>query len=544
MIVELREITKRYGSVLANDEASLRIEPGERVAIVGENGAGKSTLMKVLAGLVRPDAGEVRVNERPVWLRTPQDALRLGIGMVHQHFLLVPTLTVAENIVLGNEPGIGPVLQRGAIEDAVSRLAESVGLPVDPNRRVCDLGVAGRQRVEILKALYRGAQVLILDEPTAVLAPSEAEALQRQVMRLAHSGTSILWISHKLPEVLAFAERVVVMRHGRVVAQRRVEETSTTELSRLVMGEPANDDGAQIAEWGMEDTVSLTPQAALRAPQSPLLVLHEVWVRDAQGAERLKGVNLEVRAGEIVGIAGVDGNGQAELVDAILGAVPVWRGRVLWREKDVTRDGLAARRATGMAHVPEDRHRHGLVTEFTLAENLALGRHRRPPLAIGPSWAPRLQPAMMRRHTEPLLREFEVQPPDPVLMAGALSGGNQQKLMLARELGREDAALVIAEQPTRGLDIRATEFVANRLRAFRNHGGGVLLLSVDLDELFALADWIAVMFAGMIVALAPVSTTTREQVGEWMVGVEVAGPASRREPRPVGGDTPYGLGPP
>jgi simple sugar transport system ATP-binding protein len=547
MEVELHQISKRYGSVVANDEASLRVAPGERVAIVGENGAGKSTLMKALSGLVRPDSGEVRVDGRPVRLRSAQDALALGIGMVHQHFLLVPTLTVAENIVLGNEPGWGPGLRRRVMREAVLELAERVGLPVAPDRLVGELSVAGQQRVEILKALYRcgrtphsmqerhrtgapirAARVLILDEPTAVLAPTEAQALREQVLRLAEAGTSILWISHKLPEVMAFAQRVVVMRRGRVVAERRVGETSAAELGRMVMGDALTDLGFRIPELGLgepEPPIGETP-ADIRLGQ-PLLVLQGVTVRDIRGVERLRQVHLEVQTGEIVGIAGVDGNGQAELVDTILGIAPLTAGRILWAERDITGTDLATRRAMGVAHVPEDRQRHGLVLDFTLAENLALGRHRRPPIARGAH----LLPAQVRLHAKPLLREFEVNPPDAALPARALSGGNQQKLILAREMGREDAALLIVEQPTRGLDIRATEFVYNRLRAFRRGGGGVLLISTDLDELFALSDRIAVLFSGAVAAQALTSATNRDQVGEWMVGTGIP---SFRTPEELG----------
>jgi len=539
-VVELRGISRRYGSVIAAADVSLRVVAGERVALIGENGAGKSTLMKVLAGHVRPDAGEVWIDGRRARLRGAQDALAYGIGMVHQHFLLVPTLTVAENVVLGSEPGRGPFLRRAAMRAAVSRLAEQVGLPISPDQRVGDLPIAAQQRVEILKALYRGARVLILDEPTAVLAPAEAAALRLQALRLAEEGVAVLWISHKLPEVMAFAQRVLVMRRGRLVAERRTEATSPDELSGLILGSaecgvrsagsPEAEDSASGWSQGVPgDGGQGNPQSAIQNPQSkirnsPLLVLQAVTVRDAEGVERLRSVHLEVPTGEIVGVAGVDGNGQAELVGAILGTAPLVSGRVLWREHEVTGAGLAERRRLGIAHVPEDRQRHGLVLDFSLAENLALGRHRRPPIAAG--W--RLLTAQMRHHAEPLLREFEVHPPDARLAARALSGGNQQKLSLARELGREDAALVIAEQPTRGLDVRATAFVGNRLRAFRHAGGAVLLLSADLDELFALSDRIVVLYSGAVVAQALVATTTREQVGDWMVGTRL--PVS---PRPV-----------
>jgi simple sugar transport system ATP-binding protein len=496
--VSLRGITRRFGPVVANDGVSLDLVPGEIHALVGENGAGKSTLMRVLYGLIQPDAGTIEVEGRPVRLHHPADAMRLGFGMVHQHFMLVDTLTVAENVVLGHEPR-APLgaLDRAAAEREVAALAGRHRLPVDPRARVGGLAVGVQQRVEILKALYRGARVLILDEPTAVLAPHEVDDLFNVLRSLNAQGTTIVLITHKLAEVKALSNRVTVMRDGRVVGGGETASLSTEAIAELMVGRPMA--GLKVRDG--------------RPPGIALLEVRGLEAHDDRRLPALRGVTLAVAAGEILGIAGVEGNGQLELVECIAGLRTPVRGQIDLAGQRLhgryTRKHLAA----SLAHIPSDRLHDGLIAEMTLAENLALGRHHEAALGKGPF----LDPWAMGAHAALLLGEYDVRPPSPGLLAGQLSGGNQQKLIAARELTR-GAQVILAAHPTRGVDLGAAEAIHRRLVAERDAGRAVLLVSSDLAEILALSDRVAVMYEGRIAFEAQAAATDERTLGLYMTG--------------------------
>ncbi len=496
--VSLRGITRRFGAVVANDDVSLDLAPGEIHALVGENGAGKSTLMRVLYGLLAPDAGVLEVDGRPVRFHHPADAMRLGFGMVHQHFMLVDTLTVAENVVLGREPHrpLGG-MDRAAAEREVAALAARHRLPVDPRARVGGLAVGVQQRVEILKALHHGARVLILDEPTAVLAPHEVDELF-QVLRALHAGgTTIVLITHKLAEVKALAQRVTVMRDGRVVGGGAVDSLTTESIADLMVGRPL---------------VGLHARDP-RPPGPPRLELRALSALDDRGVEALRDVSLAVAGGEILGIAGVEGNGQRELVECVTGLRAPRRGAIVVDGRRLSGRSPREHFAAGLAHVPSDRLLHGLVEGMTLAENLALGRHRERSLGRGPF----LSPWALGAHAAAALAEHDVRPPWPGLRAGQLSGGNQQKLVIARELGR-GAQVLVAAHPTRGVDLGAAEAIHRRLLAERDRGRAVLLVSSDLAEILALADRIAVMYEGRITHETRPAATDERTLGLHMTG--------------------------
>jgi simple sugar transport system ATP-binding protein len=478
-VLELRGITKRFGSLVANDAISFDLAPGEVHALLGENGAGKSTLMNVLYGLYQPDAGQIRLKGEPVRIHSPRDAIAAGIGMVHQHFMLIPVMTVAENVVLASEPHNGPFLDLDAARERVLAVSNQLGLAVNPDALVEEISVGQQQRVEIIKALYRAARILILDEPTAVLTPQEAKDLFRILNTLRHDmGTSIIFITHKLGEVLELADRITVLRRGKAI--ETVPRASATEesLARLMVGRE----------------VLLRVDKPPAHPQKPVLEVRDLQVRDDRELEAVRGVSFDVRAGEIVGIAGVDGNGQAELVEAVTGLRRAEAGTVTVDGRDVTaanaRDSLDA----GLGHIPEDRHRRGLVLEFSLAENLALHDYRHAPASKFGVLAPRRLVARARG----LLEEFDVRGGGPETPASALSGGNQQKVVIARELS-DDPHLIVAAQPTRGLDVGAIEFVHRRLVEERDKGRAILLISFELDEILGLSDRILVMYGGRIV---------------------------------------------
>ena len=495
-LVSMRDVTRRFGPVLANDRVSLELYPGEVHALVGENGAGKSTLMKVLYGLHSPDSGSIEIGGRSVRIASPSDAMRLGLGMVHQHFLLVDTLTVAENVVLGREPreSLGAFAPARA-ERVVKDLAERYRLPIDPHARVAGLSVGEQQRVEILKVLYRGAQLLILDEPTAVLTPQEVDELFGVLRGLRDTGTAIVLITHKLAEVAALADRVTVMRAGRVVGGGDAREFSRERLAELMVGRVP----APLAE------------RAARAPGEPVLEARNLHVGSGRGLPAVRGVTLSVRAGEILGVAGVEGNGQHELVECLAGLRAVRSGSVHVAGRDVTTLGVRAHHAAGLAHIPADRLRRGLVAEMTSAENLVLGRQ------LEASHGPWLGgPALAARARGPLA-EYDVRPPEPLVQAGRLSGGNQQKLVAARELSREARAL-IAAHPTRGVDLGAVDALHRRILAARDAGLGVLLVSSELSEILALSDRIVVMTGGRIVHETTPATTDERTLGLWMTG--------------------------
>jgi len=479
VVLELRGITKRFPGVLANDRVDFDLRRGEIHALLGENGAGKSTLMNILYGLYTPDEGEIVVRGEAVRMSSPREAIERGIGMVHQHFMLIPVMTVAENIVLAVEPTrAGGLLDYRAASRTVSALAGSFGFAIDPNALIEDITVGQQQRVEILKALYRRADILILDEPTAVLTPQESTELFGILRNLVREGMSVIFISHKLNEVLEIAERVTVLRRGKLVETVEAKDATEDGLAQLMVGRE----------------VLLRVDKVPASPGERLLAVEHLHVRDDRGIEKVRDVSLEVKAGEIVGIAGVDGNGQTELIDAISGLRKVESGRVEIAGVDLTRESARAHFDEGFGHVPEDRQRRGLVLEFTIAENIALHDYGTPP-ASRLGW---LYPKNLVARARDLIREFDVRGGGPQTLAQALSGGNQQKVILAREISR-DPKVLIAAQPTRGLDVGAIEFVHRRLVEERDEGRAVLLVSLELDEILGLSDRILVMFEGRIV---------------------------------------------
>jgi simple sugar transport system ATP-binding protein len=512
-VLELREITKVFPGVRANDGVSLVLERGEIVALLGENGAGKSTLMNVVYGLLAPDGGEILVDGEPVRIRTPRDAIDLGIGMVHQHFMLVEPLTVTENIILGHEPARFGVIDFPTARAKVAELSVRYGLKVDPDARLADLSVGMQQRVEILKALYQGARILILDEPTAVLTPQEVRELFGVIRTLVAEGLSAVLITHKLDEVMGVADRVVVMRDGRVVGETTPAKTDQVGLARMMVG---------------RDVVFRVEKEPAK-PAETVLEVRDLVVLDERKLEALKGVSLKVRAGEVVGIAGVDGNGQRELVESIVGLRRPKSGSISLRDTDITHASPRATIEAGVSHVPEDRHRRGLVLEFDLAENLVLGDHAGPPYASGGVMHTKVIDAAARTR----VADYDVRTPSIRVLAGALSGGNQQKLVLARELGR-NPDLLIAAQPTRGLDVGAIEFVHQRVLAERDSGKAVLLVSMELEEIMSLSDRILVMYEGRIAVELDAGEADAERIGYFMTGGSKS-PAPSAEPSGTAG---------
>ncbi len=499
-VLALAGITKRYPGVIACDDISFDLLRGEVHALLGENGAGKSTLMNVLYGLTRPDEGEILVRGTRVEINSPSDAIALGIGMVHQHFMLVPVMTVAENIVLAVEPNQGLLFDRTEASARARHISDRFGLAVDPAALVQDITVGMQQRVEILKALYRGADILILDEPTAVLTPQEATELVAIMRSLTAQGTSIIFITHKLNEVLDIADRVTVLRRGTYIATQPTEGADEASLATFMVGR--------------EVVLSVDKSAA--KPTTPRLVVRDLVVYDDRECQTVKGLSLEVSGGEIVGIAGVDGNGQAELIDAITGLRTPTSGTITADGRDITgatpHDVLDA----GIGHIPTDRQHRGLVMDFSLAENIALHDFDRPPSGRF-GW---MFPGRMKAAAEPLLAEFDVRGGGVNARASSLSGGNQQKVIIAREVSR-DPAVLVASQPTRGLDVGAIEYVHKRLIAERDEGRGILLVSLELDEVMSLSDRILVIYEGVIVAQFPPGVS-REALGEAMLGGRVA----------------------
>jgi ABC-type uncharacterized transport system ATPase subunit len=495
-MLELRNITKRFGDVLANDKVNIVVKAGTIHAIVGENGAGKSTAMRIAYGFYKADAGEILVEGQVRNIATPHDAIALGIGMVHQHFMLVDTMTVAENIVLGAEPGSAVALDLATASIEIRKLSEEFKLAVNPNAVVEHLSVGQQQRVELLKALYRHARLLILDEPTAVLTPQEVEEFFAILRRMREQGKTVVIITHKLAEVLAISDEVTVMRDGRVVGRVQTSETNAAELARMMVGRE----------------VLLRVEKPEAKTGGAELTVRNLSIVARGGAKRVDDVSFEVRKGEILGIAGVEGNGQTELIEALAGLVnqSELSGKILFEDRDITREGARLRRELGIAHIPEDRHRRGLLLEFDLAENSILGVHyRRPIVSYG---GVLLDSMAIRKRAEEIIAGFDVRPANPDLPARALSGGNQQKLIIGREFKVEPKVLLVS-QPTRGVDIGAIEFIHRKLVNLRDSGCAVLLVSAELEEVTSLSDRLLIIHEGRIVGEVDPKVATIEEIG-------------------------------
>jgi ABC-type uncharacterized transport system ATPase subunit len=504
--LELRGVTKRYGALVANDGIDLTVEPGQIHALLGENGAGKTTLMNVLYGLTQPDEGQILADGRPVTLRSPKDAIKAGFGMVHQHFMLVPVFTVAENVTLGAERTrrLG-LLDRRSMRNEVRDLSERYGLRVDPDARIEELPVGVQQRVEIIKALVRDAQVLILDEPTSVLTPGETEELFAIMRQLRADGRSIIFISHKLREVQEIADVITVIRRGQVVGERPPTATDE-ELAALMVGRQ----------------VTLQVSKSPAAPGDVVLSVADLRVPDDRGQDAVAGISFDVRAGEILGIAGVQGNGQTELCEALMGLRPASGGLVQLSGHDITAASPRQRIRDGIGYVPEDRQADGMIAGFSVADNMVLDVYDRPPYARGIA----LNLAAARATATERVTQFDVRTTSVDTAAGTLSGGNQQKVILARELGRE-LRVLLASQPTRGLDVGSIEFVHKRIIEERDKGLAVIIISAELDEIYALADRIAVMYEGRITGIRPPSVPVAE------LGLLMAGATAPGEPLPA-----------
>jgi len=500
-MIELRNITKRFGAVLANDRVSIKVEPGTIHAIVGENGAGKSTAMRIAYGFYTADSGEILINGQVREIRTPHDAIAFGIGMVHQHFMLVEPMTVAENIVLGAEPGSAASLDLRKAAEEIRKLSDEFKLSVNPKATIETLSVGQQQRVELLKALYRRAQLLILDEPTAVLTPQEVEEFFAILRGMREQGKTIVIITHKLSEVLAISDNVTVMRDGRVVGDLKTSETNAADLARLMVGRE----------------VLLRVEKPAAKPGDAVLALRDLSILGRDGSKRVDSISFEVRAGEIVGIAGVEGNGQTELIETLAGLIPgsYVTGSISFEGCDITQLDARKRKELGIAHVPEDRHRRGLLLDFSLAENTILGVHYRKPAVSADGIL--LDQKGIQRRTEQVIRDFDVRPPNAALPARALSGGNQQKLIIGREFELPPKLLLVS-QPTRGVDIGAIEFIHRKIVALREEGCAVLLVSAELEEVTALSDRLLVIHNGRVVGEVDPTVASNEEIGLMMTG--------------------------
>ncbi len=507
--IRLTDIHKSFGPVQANRGASIDVARGEIHALVGENGAGKSTLMRVLSGMYAPEpgAGRMEVNDRDVTGWTTSDAIAAGVGMVHQHFMLVPTLTVAENVMLGRELTKGGQLDRARAEREVAELSRSTGLAVRPERKVADLSVGEAQRVEILKALYRGAKILILDEPTAVLSPPEIDELWDVLRQMRARGETIVLITHKLDEVMAISDTITVMRHGRTVTRLRTADTTPGEIAKAMVGRDV-----QLAmHYVAESTPAGGTPAAHLAGSAPLLEVRDLVVSDVRRLTAVNGVTFGVMPGEILGVAGVEGNGQTELLEALAGLRASRGGSIHIARHDVTTLSVKRRGDAGLSHIPEDRHARGLILDYTIAENLILGQQHRFTRGL------QLNQDLIQENARRQIEAFDIRPADPQVPARNLSGGNQQKVVIAREMSRAFQVL-LAAQPTRGVDVGAIEFIHAQLRAARDAGKAILLVSADLAEILALSDRVAVMYGGKFVALLPRTAASAETLGPYMTG--------------------------
>ena len=495
--VEMRGITKKFGDFVANDTIDLVVEKGEIHALLGENGAGKSTLMNVLYGLYAPTEGAIRIHGKSVDFRGPKDAIEAGLGMVHQHFMLFEPFTVVENIILGEEPTKGVVLDKEEARRRVMELSDRYGLKIDPDDRIENISVGMQQRVEILKALYRDADILIFDEPTAVLTPQEIEELIKILRSLAEEGKSIIIITHKLGEIKALAERCTIIRRGKWIDTVDVASTSEEALAEKMVGR-------EIAFSVYKKPMQLGEE---------FLKVEGLRVKDFRGVEKLRGLNLEVRKGEIFGIAGVDGNGQSELLEALTGLRPIEGGKIFIGGKDMTQKSPKEIRDAGMNNIPEDRNKRGLVQEFSVAENMILHRFHEMPYAKGGI----LQDEAIRTHAQGLMESYDIRPRRSDYLAGELSGGNQQKVILAREID-DDPEILIAAQPTRGLDVGAIEYIHKFLVEQRDRGKAVLLVSFELEEVMSLSDRIGILYEGQITKIFRDGEADEKELGYYMAG--------------------------
>jgi ABC-type uncharacterized transport system ATPase subunit len=497
-LMRMEGITKVFPGVIANDDVSFDLLPGEIHALVGENGAGKTTLMKILYGLYKPDSGSIFIKEKPITIRNPRDAIRQGIGMVHQHFMLVPPFTVIENIILGEETHTAGYLQLDEPAKKVQQLMEENGLVVDLQSKVEDIPVGLQQRVEILKILYRGAEILIFDEPTAVLTPQEVEDLFNTFREMKEQGRSIVFISHKLDEVLEIADRITVIRRGRIVETLDRQNATKPMIAELMVGKP----------------VLLKVDNPKSEPGETVLEVKELSLTDEFGTKRLDRVSFSISKGEIYGIAGVEGNGQTELVQVLSERVHIDEGGLFLNGERFNDWDVRKRREAGIGHIPEDRHRFGLLLPFPLSSNLILGRHHRPPF-VGRLQTIKTQ--TIRDFARKVIQQYDIRTPSETVPASTLSGGNQQKVIVAREMSA-DPRLLLASQPTRGVDIGATEFIYKELVEAKTNNKAVLLVSADLDEILSLADRIGVIYKGRIIREFERSKTTKEEVGFFMMG--------------------------
>ncbi len=546
--VRMSRVSKHFGPVQANRDASLHVDLGEIHAVVGENGAGKSTLLRVLSGMFSPDGGTVEVFGTDVTGWTTSDAIAAGVGMVHQHFMLVPTLTVAENVVLGREPMSGMTYDRTFAEEALSTLSRQTGLACQPSRLVSELSVGEAQRVEILKTLYRGAKLLILDEPTAVLSPPEVTELWKVLRTVRDGGATIVLVTHKLDELMDVTDRITVMRHGATVATLVTAETTPAAIATAMVGRAVRLDAhgmpvgadAEALAAGVSATTSdaggppdqmvasrapdhvteNTPRAIIPAASptpiytdAPRLRLSGITIAGSRAARAVDDISLSIAPGEILGLAGVEGNGQTELIEAIAGLRPVTSGTITVDGTDVTRFPVGKRLAHGITHIPEDRHTRGLVLDYSIADNLILGRQKQ----FSSSGA--INRARTLAFAEDRIKAFDIRPADPFAPARALSGGNQQKIVVAREMPA-DFRVLLAAQPTRGVDVGAIEFIHDQLRAARRAGKAILLVSAELHEILALSDRIAVMYRGKIVTEMPRAAASEDVLGPWMTGAQ------------------------
>ncbi|TCI37303.1 MULTISPECIES: ABC transporter ATP-binding protein [unclassified Exiguobacterium] len=497
-VIEMLNIRKEFGTFVANDNITLQLRKGEIHALLGENGAGKSTLMNVLFGLYQPEGGEIRVRGEKVNIENPNIANDLGIGMVHQHFMLVEKFTVTENIILGSEPRSGLTVDRATARKKVMDISEQYGLRIDPDAKIEDISVGMQQRVEILKTLYRGAEILIFDEPTAVLTPQEIQELIQIMKRLIEEGKSIILITHKLKEIMQVADRCTVIRRGRYIGTVEVDETVNEDsLAEMMVGREVNFD----AEYSKAD------------PQQVVLDVQQLVVKDSRGLKVVEGLDLQIRSGEILGIAGIDGNGQTELIEALSGLKKPEAGKILLNGKDVT--GFTPRKVTesGVGHIPQDRHKHGLVLDYSIRDNMVLQTYYKEPF----SKRGLMNYKAVAEKAKALIEKFDVRTPSIDVPARALSGGNQQKAIIAREVDRSPD-LLIAAQPTRGLDVGAIEFIHEQLIKEREKGRAVLLISFELEEILHVSDRIAVLYEGKIVGIRDPKETTEQELGFLMAG--------------------------